>query len=259
MPAGTSFHFTRMDPNDIFRNFFGTSDPFSAGGGSGSGMFGDDIRGASSFGGPGFTHFGGMGGSRVPQQAAQTKAPPVHHTLHVTLEDLFTGTTKKMRITKKVTDGASGRTTQATVDKEIEIRAGWKDGTKVTFEREGDEVPGVIPADIVFTLQTKPHSRFQRDADDLLYTCHVPLEDAISGRGINSSVQHLDGRTVPIVVSGPVTPVTEKLVPGEGMPNLKKRTRGDLRVKFDIVFPELQSRDRLQIASILRDARQRSS
>eukprot|EP01036_Dinobryon_divergens_P000298 gene298-357_t len=33
MPAGsggTSFHFSRMDPNDIFKNFFGTSDPFSA-------------------------------------------------------------------------------------------------------------------------------------------------------------------------------------------------------------------------------------
>lgn len=255
MPTGTSFQFSHMDPNDIFRNFFGTSDPFSAGGG----MFGDDMRGGNSFGSSGFTQFGGMGGGRVPQQTAQTKASAVNHTLHVTLEEIFTGTTKKMRITKKVTDSTSGRTTQVSVDKEIEVRAGWKDGTKVTFENEGDEVPGVIPADIVFTLQTKPHSRFQRDGDDLLHTCQVSLEDAISGRGINTSVQQLDGRPIPIVVNGPVTPATVKLIPGEGMPNLKKRTRGDMRVKFSIIFPDLQSKDRLQIASILRDARQRSS
>lgn len=56
------------------------------------------------------------------------------------------------------------------VDKEINIKPGWKDGTKITFEREGDELPGVIPADIVFTLQAKPHDRFERDGDDLIYS-----------------------------------------------------------------------------------------
>jgi len=49
----------------------------------------------------------------------------------------------------------------------------------------------------------------------------VQLEEAISGRGINTSVQHLDGRNIPIIVEGAVTPDTVKLIPGEGMPNLK--------------------------------------
>ena len=43
-------------------------------------------------------------------------------------------------------------------------------GTKITFENEGDESPGIIPADIVFTLQTKPHDRFERLDDDLVQT-----------------------------------------------------------------------------------------
>lgn len=41
-------------------------------------------------------------------------------------------------------------------------RKGWKNGTKITYEREGDELPGVIPADIVFILNTKPHPRYVR-------------------------------------------------------------------------------------------------
>jgi len=46
---------------------------------------------------------------------------------------------------------------------------GWKDGTKITFEGEGDESAGVLPADIVFVVKTKPHDRFTRDGDNLLY------------------------------------------------------------------------------------------
>jgi DnaJ-class molecular chaperone len=100
----------------------------------------------------------------------QKKAPPVHYPLNVTLEELFKGTTKKMRITSKKVMDSSGRTAPVSVDKEIAVKAGWKDGTKITFESEGDEGPGVTPADIVFTLHTKPHERFVREGDNLVYT-----------------------------------------------------------------------------------------
>lgn len=35
---------------------------------------------------------------------------------------------------------------EAQVDKTIAIKPGWKDGTRITFEREGDEQPGMVPA-----------------------------------------------------------------------------------------------------------------
>lgn len=75
-----------------------------------------------------------------------------------------------MRITSKKVVDNSGRTAPVSVDKEITVKAGWKDGTKITFENEGDEGPGVTPADIVFTLHTKPHERFVREGDNLVYT-----------------------------------------------------------------------------------------
>ena len=35
----------------------------------------------------------------------------------------------------------------------ITVKPGWKSGTKVTFPKEGDQVPGRIPADIAFTIK----------------------------------------------------------------------------------------------------------
>jgi DnaJ homolog subfamily B member 4 len=122
------------------------------------------------------------------------------------------------------------------------------DGTKITFEREGDEERGIIPADIIFTLQTRPHDRFQRDGDDLIYKCPVSLVDALTG--VRATVKSLDNRDIQITCPS-VTPQTVKVITGEGMPNLKKRTRGDLRVVFEIQFPDMDASQRAGIAQIL--------
>ena len=37
-------------------------------------------------------------------------------------------------------------TGEAQVDKTIVIKPGWKDGTRITFQREGDEQPNVLPS-----------------------------------------------------------------------------------------------------------------
>jgi DnaJ family protein B protein 4 len=60
MPGGAQgFHFSNAE--DIFKNFFGTSDPFAAGGGSDD--EGGNGGGGFSFGGmPGMGGMGGMGG-----------------------------------------------------------------------------------------------------------------------------------------------------------------------------------------------------
>ena len=194
----------------------------------------------------------GMGARQAP--SAMQKGKDVNHTLFVTLKEVYNGCTKKMRITKKVTD-QSGRTMQIAVDKEIVITPGWKDGTKITYEREGDELPGVIPGDIIFTLQSRPCDGFERDGDDLIYTCSIPLSQAING--VNTTLRTLDDRQIPVrapaVKSNTIITIT-----GEGMPNKKKRTKGDLKVKFAINIPDLTSTERAEIARILERAESRT-
>lgn len=59
---------------------------------------------------------------------------------------------------------------------EIQVRPGWKKGTKITFPEKGDERPGIIPADIVFVLDERPHSRCLAAAIDFM-TLRPRLEE----------------------------------------------------------------------------------
>ncbi|NMR89771.1 hypothetical protein HKB06_28945, partial [Vibrio parahaemolyticus] len=77
------------------------------------------------------------------------KSAPIEKTLQCSLEDLYKGTTKKMKISRDVID-SSGRPTTVEEILTIEIEPGWKRGTKVTFPEKGNEQRGVIPSDLVF-------------------------------------------------------------------------------------------------------------
>ena len=99
------------------------------------------------------------------------------HNLQVSLEDVYKGTTKKMKITRKVLnpDRRSVRPEDKVLT--IEIKPGWKAGTKVTFPKEGDQTPNNIPADIVFVIKDKPHPVFVRDGSDLKYKAKIGLRE----------------------------------------------------------------------------------
>lgn len=59
----------------------------------------------------------------------------------------------------------------------INVKPGWKSGTKITFQREGDQAPNKIPADIIFIIRDKPHPLFRREGSDLKYTCKITLKE----------------------------------------------------------------------------------
>ena len=139
--------------------------------------------------GPGASQ--GMQYQQSPLARQRKKAPAVNHTLHVNLEELYTGTVKRMRITRRRID-AHGATVKVAAEKEITVKAGWKDGTKITFENEGDDNQDMLPADVVFTLQTRPHATFQRQDDDLIYTVSHWLLLMTTFLDLNSVVSNFD-------------------------------------------------------------------
>ena len=64
----------------------------------------------------------------------------------------------------------------------INVKPGWKSGTKITFQREGDQAPNKIPADIVFIIRDKPHVHFRREGPDLKYSCKISLKEVSSNQ-----------------------------------------------------------------------------
>lgn len=122
---------------------------------------------------------------------------------------------------------------------EIPIKKGWKEGTRVTFEGKGDELPGRPPQDLVFVIKQAPHARFAREGDDLVARVKIPLAKALAGGTID--VPALDSRVLRVPLKEVVTPGYERVVKGEGMPISRQAgAKGDLRLRFDVQFPRRQ-------------------
>lgn len=175
-----------------------------------------------------------QGGRKRPNQ---TQDPPIEHDLYVGLEEISKGCTKKMKISRMST-GPNGMPTKEEKVLTITVKPGWKAGTKITFPREGDQIPGKTPADIVFIIRDKPHPTFKRDGSDIKYTAKLSLKQALCGTSLQ--VPTLTGDTVPIdTVREVIKPNTVKRLQGRGLPYPKEPSRrGDLLVTFDIKFPE---------------------
>ncbi|KAK3023038.1 hypothetical protein RJ639_044828 [Escallonia herrerae] len=241
-PGGASFFQTGEGPNvfkfnprnadDIFTEFFGFSSPFGGmGGGGGGGMRGGSRFSSGMFGDDMFSSFG----ESRPMSSGPRKAPPIENTLPCSLEELYKGTTKKMKISREIAD-ASGRTLPVEEILTIDIKPGWKKGTKITFPEKGNEQPNIVPADLIFKVDEKPHSVFTRDGNDLVVTQKISLADALTGYTVR--ITTLDGRTLTIPINNVIHPNYEEVVPREGMPIPKEPSRrGNLRIKFNVKFP----------------------
>ena len=60
----------------------------------------------------------------------------------------------------------------------------------------GDERPGTTPADLVFVIEERPHQKFSREGNDLVYSAKLPLVDALCGATVK--LTSLDGRPLTV-------------------------------------------------------------
>jgi DnaJ homolog subfamily A member 2 len=80
----------------------------------------------------------------------------------------------------------------------VHVDRGVKSGTKVEFRGEGDQAPGIQAGDVVFEIEQKPHPRFTRQDDDLLYRAEIELVTALAGGTI--FIEHLDDRWLSVEI-----------------------------------------------------------
>jgi len=247
--GGFSYQFNG-DPNDIFARFF--KDSFQRSSSFAESPF-EDVGGL--FGG-GMFPMGGMamgpmgmgmnmgGGSSASGEHGRKR--PAMFDLHCSLEDLYNGTTRKLKV--KRTSTSLLRADEAVL--EIAVKPGWKPGTKVTFQGEGDEFGNSGQAqDVVFVIREKRHPLYTREGSNLLHHRKIPLVDALTG--FKFDLPHLEpDKTLRIAVNEIVTPTYTKVVKGKGMPSSKDPAeKGDLVVTFDIVYPKelpADSKERLK-------------
>ncbi|KAK7864309.1 hypothetical protein R5R35_009563 [Gryllus longicercus] len=207
------------DPMRTFREFFGCADPFP------------DLLEALITPKPVYKLPSG-------ERDFKTKEPPLIRPLLLTLHEVYHGGVKKLKINRlELTGKNSNNTEMREKVLSVPIQPGIPSGTTITFPEEGDQGPTIIPADVIFITEERPHEHFQREGNNLVMHCTIGLKDALSG--LRVVVKTLDERTFHVNITDVVHPLYEKIIKGEGMPLVQDpRKKGDLIIRFEVEFPK---------------------
>ncbi|EDQ86720.1 uncharacterized protein MONBRDRAFT_38336 [Monosiga brevicollis MX1] len=212
------------DADAVFREFFGTDNPYQD-------MFAPNDE------------FGFGPKPSLAQQLHRKQDPAIEQPLYLTMEEVYRGCVKKMRISRTVLNDDGHTTLTKEKILTVKVKPGWREGTKITFPKEGDQGPNNIPADVVFVIKYLDHPRFKRRGNDLVHTTHITLVEALCGCIVE--LLTLDGRKLSIPINDVIKPGFQKVVAGEGMPITKlPGQRGNLVLEFHTEFPRNLSDDR---------------
>lgn len=209
--------------------------------------------------------FGGKGGGgKGRRQRPRTKDQA--RLMWVTLEQIYSGVTRPLPITRKVVDSEAEQSTCEACDGrgmviqvirmgpmvqqmqqpcpacngvgsaaktrterevlEVFVEKGSPDGHKITFHGKADEAPGHEAGDVVVIVKQQEHDRFMRKGADLYLERDISLTEALTGFRI--VVPHLDGRRL-VVCSRP----GEVLQPQRGGTVIKAVRGGGMPIHQD--------------------------
>jgi molecular chaperone DnaJ len=117
----------------------------------------------------------------------------------------------------------------------VDVPAGIESGQRIRVSGRGHAGErGGPPGDLYVLVRVREDARFVRDGDDLVTMVDVPAPDAALGTDV--TVPTLDGDEDVRVPAG-IQPQTVLTLEGQGMPRLRDKRRGDLRVVVNVVVP----------------------
>jgi len=146
------------------------------------------------------------------------------------------------RIAREPCDRCAGRGRVAeSVRVSVDVPPGIEDGQRIRIAGRGHEGERGGPAgDLYVSVRVGADERFVRDGDDLVTVVDVPAPLAALGTSVE--VQTLEGPEELEIAPG-TQPSTVLELRGRGMPMLRRRGAGNLRVVVNVVIPRRLSRE----------------
>lgn len=211
---------TEFDSKEVFHDFFGDENPFQS-----------------------------MGFHDVPDFQSRKKEEETfesdnHVVLPCSLRDLYTCSTKVIRVTRK---RLSHKSSIASLEDEcaileIQMKPGYKEGTLIRLKEQGNQREDGTISDIVLKLKEEvgsdnPISRANDNSWDLVFVAKINLVDALSDCIVK--IPFLNGDTLHLACPEVIHPRYERRIRRKGLPYRDGHffKRGDLIVRFDIQFP----------------------
>ncbi|WP_144209358.1 molecular chaperone DnaJ [Mycobacterium tilburgii] len=138
----------------------------------------------------------------------------------------------------------------------VKIPAGVGDGMRVRLAAQGEVGPGGGPAgDLYVEVHEQAHDIFVRDGADLHCTVSVPMIDASLGTTLTID-DILDGPSEITIPPG-TQPGSIITLRGQGMPQLRSTTRGNLHVHVEVVVPTRLDNHDIELLRELKNRRSR--
>jgi len=175
-----------------------------------------------------------FGGTAEPASAGrrgraprQRRGQDIEAEADLTLEEAFTGTTRRVVLPRHGKEHA--------VD--VRVPAGIKDGARVRAVGEGGRgAKDGQAGDLYVSVRVRPHPRFERRGQDLHARVRVPVTTLVLGGEV--AVEALSGSTLRLRVPELTQAGRMFRLRGHGMPVVgKPDERGDLYVAVDVVTP----------------------
>jgi molecular chaperone DnaJ len=210
--------------------------------------FGGDIGGMDSL----FDElFGGSRSRGASRRTRSARGQDLETNIEVTLEEAFSGTSRMIdlqgeqpcaacqgtgRIQNVPCSVCRGAGVVASVNRlEVRIPSGVTTGSRVRISGKGQPgYGGGASGDLYLNITVRPHKVFERQGDDLSIDIPVPLGVAVLGGEVQ--VPTLKGK-----LALKIPPETQNgrvfRLAGQGMFHLGKSTKGDLKVKVNVVLP----------------------
>ncbi|MCX5892782.1 MAG: molecular chaperone DnaJ, partial [Deltaproteobacteria bacterium] len=138
-------------------------------------------------------------------------------------------------ITSPCVDCGGGGTVKEKKQLHVRIPPGVDTGTRLRLRGEGEAgTMGGEPGDLFLEVQIAPHPRFTREQRDLHYRATLSLVEAALGATL--TIPTLNSRARLDVPPGTQTGAAFR-IPGQGLPGLKGKPRGDLVVEVTLETP----------------------
>jgi molecular chaperone DnaJ len=164
--------------------------------------------------------------------------------------DVCNGDGRVARDPCRVCDGR-GRTVERT-KVAVDVPAGIADGQRIRVGGRGHTGErGGSPGDLYVLIHVREDPRFIRDGDDLVTA--VDVAAPLASLGTTVEVPTVEG-TVELEIPAGTQPHETLVLRGRGMPALRGRRTGDLRVVVNVVIPRHLNRDQRHLLEQLADS-----
>jgi len=169
------------------------------------------------------------------------KSLNVELAINLTLEDVFTGKTKKIKAGEKVY--------------EVNIKKGISTGKKLRLKNMGKQSKNEKKkGDLILDINVLPHSVFERKGDDLYVNLDVDLYTAIFGGKILLNI--LDSKKINLAIPKEIENGKILRIPEMGLPKYEFEYQyGDLFVKINVKLPKNLTQKELELFKQLSELR----